>query len=208
MHVCVCETKHFHLKFKRFRTCVHHQNKNIWNEVSHKNTDLYIIILSDINLWKSVNKKAKYVKWGNIKSILILYCFNIKSCAILFKNLRVSVCGGGGGGSMLHNTLHKQIYRVIRLFMFYGRILNLVVCARYVCVRVCTYGYVCVPVDQIISVLPMGTRNCVLTNTTIQRKTLNLLSIQSKTRAVYLHGRLCVKLQNIKWRVELWKHFS
>ena len=35
---------------------------------------------------------------------------------------------------MLHNTLHEQIYRAIRLFMFYGRILNLVGFARYVCV--------------------------------------------------------------------------
>ena len=38
--------------------------------------------------------------------------------------------------SMLHNTLHEQIYRAIRLYMFYGRILNLVGCARYVCVCV------------------------------------------------------------------------
>ena len=34
---------------------------------------------------------------------------------------------------MLHNTLHEQMPR---LFMFYGRILNLVWCARYVCVCV------------------------------------------------------------------------
>ena len=31
---------------------------------------------------------------------------------------------GGGGVSMLHNTLHEQIYRAISIFMFYGRILN------------------------------------------------------------------------------------
>ena len=38
----------------------------------------------------------------------------------------VCVCVGGGGVSMLHNTLHEQIYRAIRLFMFYERIINLV----------------------------------------------------------------------------------
>ena len=46
------------------------------------------------------------------------------------------VCDREGGVSMLHNTLHEQIYRAIKLFMFYGWILNLVGCARYVCVCV------------------------------------------------------------------------
>ena len=44
------------------------------------------------------------------------------------------MCVCGGGASMLHTPLHEQIYRAMRLFMFYGPMLNLVVCARYVCV--------------------------------------------------------------------------
>ena len=38
------------------------------NYLSYKNVLIhYIIILSDINYVKSVNKKTKYVKWKNIK---------------------------------------------------------------------------------------------------------------------------------------------
>ena len=60
----------------------------------------------------------------------MLYCF--KSCAIIFKDVCVCVGGGGGGG----DTLHEQTYRAIRLFIFYGWILNLVG-YTYVCVCVC-----------------------------------------------------------------------
>ena len=68
---------------------------------------------------------GKYKKHTN--SVL---CYYFQKC--------MWVGEGGGGVNMLHNTLHEQIYRAKRLFMFYRRILNLVGCARY---------YVCVVVD-------------------------------------------------------------
>ena len=64
-----------------------------------------------------------------------LHTNSFKGFIITFKNVYV----GGGGVIMFHNTLHEQIYTSIRLFMFYGRILNLVGCARCVCVC-CGWG--------------------------------------------------------------------
>ena len=59
----------------------------------------------------------------------------ILSLVLLFSKICVwRGRGGGGGVSMLHNTLHEQIYRPMMLVMFYGWILNLVGCARYICV--------------------------------------------------------------------------